>query len=619
MKPVQYAIVAGAIVFATACGSSDDAGSDTGSGNKCEDVASTFEQIQLQVFEGSGCTASACHGDSAQGGLDLRPESAYESLINVEANSGDYVRVFPGEQDLSLLYQKVAAKTEGFELSSLESPISGGAMPTSDAVLSEDDLALLRVWIRGGAPKTGIVAGSQQYASCEINGDVAPNKIQPVPAPASDEGVQFYSGAWTVPAEQEGEVCFVSYYDYSDQIPPEFRIPCGEAEGGPERECFVYNKVQLAQDPQSHHSIVEFYVPPEGKENQYDPSDPSWKNWQCLGGDNDGVDCTPGGDECGERSQCTTAPQTTVACIIYQNGPPEMGTPAGLFGRATVRQNLATAQEASFRETFPADVYAMAPVEGFVIWDSHAFNLTKSDTTIEQWMNLSFASPDELLYLRSQIFDADDIFGMGIIEPFSSDEVCASFTMPQYGRMMTLSSHTHRFGKEFRVWYPPNAPCDNDEPDPANHCQRPERDPDYVSFDYADPLYQRFSGDDIMAFDSPDPADRTFRYCAFWDNGEANPEEVRRESLKPDAVTCDFLDAFAPIATSRGFSFATCGCAPEERACLGGSNEGMLCNGDDDVCGEGGVCDACPLGGGVTTEEEMFILLGSYYVAAPQP
>ena len=33
--------------------------------------------------------------------------------------------------------------------------------------------------------------------------------------------------------------------------------------------------------------------------------------------------------------------------------------------------------------------------------------------------------------------------------------------------------------------------------------------------------------------------------------------------------------------------------------------------------GEGGTCDACPLGGGVTTEEEMFILLGSYYVATP--
>jgi hypothetical protein len=43
----------------------------------------------------------------------------------------------------------------------------------------------------------------------------------------------------------------------------------------------------------------------------------------------------------------------------------------------------------------------------------------------------------------------------------------------------------------------------------------------------------------------------------------------------------------------------------------------MACNGDDSLCGEGGICDACPTGGGATTEEEMFILLGSYYVQGP--
>ena len=43
----------------------------------------------------------------------------------------------------------------------------------------------------------------------------------------------------------------------------------------------------------------------------------------------------------------------------------------------------------------------------------------------------------------------------------------------------------------------------------------------------------------------------------------------------------------------------------------------MPCNGDDSVCGEGGICDACPVGGGVTTEEEMFVLFGSYFVQTP--
>ena len=480
-----------------------------------------------------GCTASACHGEAANAGLDLRAENAYANLINVEATSGDYMRVFPGEQDLSALYQKVAAKTESFELSALPNPISGGAMPTGNGALSENDLALLRAWIRGGAPETGIVAGSEQYASCQLAGDLAPNKIQPLPAPATDEGVQFYSGGWAVPAEGEGEVCFITYYDYSDQIPAEFTVPCGEAQGGPEQDCFVYDEVLLAQDPQSHHSIIEFYVPPRvcvGGDNDgdgcdqdesicgdgavcvlnpdhLDPTNAVWKNWQCLGGDLAGTSCTPGSDECGPRGQCATEPLTTIACINYRNAPQELGTIAGFFGRATVRQNLATAQESSFREAFPPDVFAMVPVKGFVVWDSHAFNLTKADTTVEQWMNLTFAPTGERLYPRTQIFDADDIFGMGRIEAYSSGEACASFEIPQYGRLMTLSTHTHRFGKDFRVWYPPNEVCDassnptapNDDP-----CTRPDREADYVSFDYADPLYQRFAGDEHSAFRQPE-------------------------------------------------------------------------------------------------------------------
>ncbi|MFZ1865259.1 MAG: hypothetical protein WAU39_13625 [Polyangiales bacterium] len=611
MKLVQCAIAAAAAVVMAACGTDGSSGTQA----KCE-ADSTFAQVQQQIFDGYGCTASACHGEATQGGLDLRPPNAYANLVNVPASSGNYVRVFAGEQELSVLYQKVAAKTRGFQLAALENPISGSSMPSSNQVLSEDDLSLLRTWIRGGAPQTGVVEGSQQYASCDLQGEVVPNKIQPLPPPAVDEGVQFYSGAWKVPAEQEGEVCFVSYYDYSAQIPEDFVIPCTDEQGGPDHDCFFYNKSLLAQDPQTHHSIIEFYVPPPDKPEQWDPTDPLWKHWSCLGGDNDGMDCTPGGDECGDRGQCTTAPLTTVGCIAYGNAPPELGTIAGFFGRASVRQNLVTAQESSFREAYPPDVYAMVPVKGFIVWDSHAFNLTEEDTTIEQWLNLGFAPPDELVYERRQIFDADDIFGMGRIEAYSSNEACGSFTMPQYGRLLTLSSHTHRFGTNFRVWYPPNEVCDNDVP--GMECQRPDKEPDYVSFDYADPLYQRFAGDAIPSFGSPNPEDRTFVYCAFWDNGESDPQTVRRNSIKPDAETCDFIAAFAPIAsTAGGVDIFTCGCEPDQRSCFGGPSEGMPCNGDDSVCGEGGTCDACPLGGGVTTEEEMFILLGSYYVETP--
>jgi len=474
MKLVQYAIAACAVVTVAACGA-DNSGS--GSATKCDDVDGTFALIQQQIFENRGCTASACHGESATAGLDLTPDNAYASLINVEANSGDYVRVFPGEQDLSLLYQKVAAKTEGFELGSLPSPISGGAMPTGPDVLSDDDLGLLRVWIRGGAPERGVVDGSQKYAACDVQGEIAPNKIQPLPAPAADEGVQLYSGGWDVPPEAEGEVCFVTYYDFSEQVPEEYKVPCDEAQGGPERECFAYNNIVLAQDPQSHHSIVDVYIPSPKNSGHWDPmNEDHWQGWSCLGGANAGASCTPGADECGDRGQCTTPVQTTVACIGYKYGPPEMGTIAGLFGAADVKQNLATAQESSFREDYPPAVFSKMPVKGFVLWDNHAFNLTQQETSVEQWMNLEFAPPEEQVFPRVQIFDGRNLLDMGRIDAYTSKEVCTSYTLPQHAQLLTLTSHTHRFGKHFRIWYPPNEVCFAENNDP--NCVPPDREPD---------------------------------------------------------------------------------------------------------------------------------------------
>jgi hypothetical protein len=605
MKPVRVLFLAISTLAVAGCGSSDESGEAA----KCN-ADSTFGQIQEQIFEARGCTASSCHGESLSGGLDLRSEVAYENLVDVDGVAGDFKRVFSAEDELSLLYLKVEAKNGGTSLGA--QGIGGGPMPVGDDALSEGDLGLLRAWIRGGAPKVGIVAGSEQFATCPLEGEIVPNKRQPLPPPAADKGVQFYSGAWPVAAEGEGEVCFVSYYDYSNQIPDELKVPCGEAQGGPDRDCFAYNEILLAQDPQSHHSIVEFYVPPVGSEDQWDPMNPEWKNWKCLGGENDGASCIPGSDECGDRSQCATAPQTSIACIAYTNAPEELRNPLGLFGRADVRQNIATAQEATFRERYPTDVFALIPVQGFIVWDSHAFNLTERDTTIEQWMNVEFATPEEQLYERRQIFDAGDIFGMGTIEAFSSKEVCTSYTIPQHGRLMTLSSHTHRFGKQFRVWYPPNDACE-----PGPDCLPEDRDPDYVSRDYADPVYQRFFEPNLPVYDSPDPRERTFKYCSLWDNGKTNPEEVRRESTKPDAETCDFVAAFRGFAAGAGFEVFACGCEPEDRSCFGGPNQGMPCDGNDSLCGDGGICDACPTGGGVTTEEEMFILLGAYFVQAP--
>ncbi|MGB5809716.1 MAG: hypothetical protein WBG86_04245, partial [Polyangiales bacterium] len=509
--------------------------------------------------EARGCTASVCHGETTEGGLDLRTESAYANLINVPGESADLVRVFPGDEDSSLLYLKLAAKTDGIDLGPLG--ITGSSMPVTGDALTDEELALIRAWIRGGAPETGVVAGAVGLLGCEASdADVLPNKIPPLPAPDAEEGVQLYSGGWLLPAESEDEVCFVTYYDLTDQIPDSQKIPCPDLYGGAERECFTYKEVLIAQDPQSHHAVVETYIPDEDAPEQWDPTNPVWKNWTCIGGANEGVACDPlDTGACGERSACATKPETALACTGYPNGPPEMGTIAGFFGNAAARKNIAFSQEPTFRESFVDGVYGVVPVKGFTIWNSHSFNLTEYDTTVEQYMNFKFREASGRLYPREYLIVFDAIFAMGVIPPFASTEVCATVTVPQGAHLLNLTSHTHKHGRDFRIWYPPNDACAA-----GPGCKPPtDREADYRSFVYEDPLNQVFDQDEPFVLNGADEADRTFRYCAIFDNGETEPMTVRRNSERPDAATCDFAEAAGGLV-------ALCGCTPEERACLGG-------------------------------------------------
>jgi len=133
------------LLILTACSSDSDVE------NKCS-AESTYEVVNA-VFANRGCTASTCHGadeSSAAGGLDLRPETLYENTVNIAAASSTLPLVFPADEERSVLYLKVAAKTTGTSLADFG--VAGGSMPSTDDALTEDELGLLRAWIRGGAP-----------------------------------------------------------------------------------------------------------------------------------------------------------------------------------------------------------------------------------------------------------------------------------------------------------------------------------------------------------------------------------------------------------------------------------------------------------------------------------
>ncbi|MBW2509972.1 MAG: hypothetical protein JRE81_15180 [Deltaproteobacteria bacterium] len=576
-----------AVVVATltlaACGS--DSSSD-GTEPKACDYTSTYEAIQETIFEAKGCTASACHGNAMLGGLDLRAGASFDALVRQSSTIDPSIeRVKPGDQDLSVLYRKLAAATQGDDLTGL-----GQAMPINEEPLSDDQLDALRSWIRAGAPADTIVGDTLGLLGCAGSFDPDPNKINPLPPPNVDEGVQLYAGGWPLDAEAEDEVCFATYYDFSEQVPAEYQVDCPEYGAG--RKCFAFRRNELAQDGQSHHSIINVYTP------ESDPNGGDWGPWECLGGELDGQSCDPTeANACGESSQCATPAVTSVACILYPFAPRDFGLGGAGGGATESTVPLGGAQESTSIDLPPEGVYSVLPLQGFVSWNSHGFNLTKKSTTIEQWVNLTFAPESERTWLRRQIFEAGNIFAMSPVAPFTKREICMTWTLPQNAQLLSLSSHMHMRGELFRIWLPPNTPCVG-----VSGCEPPSRGPDYVSQLYDDPVYTYY--DPPNDYSSAAQADRTLLACAVYDNGADNPFEVKRESTKPNTPACSF-----PLAQ--------CGCAPEERACLGGDNEGEACGGDDQVCGEGGLCDACPLLGGVTTDDEMFIPLGSYFVLEP--
>ena len=153
------------------------------------------------------------------------------------------------------------------------------------------------------------------------------------------------------------------------------------------------------------------------------------------------------------------------------------------------------------------------------------------------------------------------------------------------------------------MYAPPQTPCPSGQSDgfgffftdPSCTAGNPN-DIFYDSFDYTDPLEQLNISSPVVYSGSVE--DRTIKFCATYDNGESNPDEVKRRSTSPPPP-----NPFIPGGP----------CSLSEVKCMGGPNVGQPCSGLDINC-PGSFCDACDVKGGVRTEDEMFILMGYFYV-----
>ncbi|MFQ5513902.1 MAG: hypothetical protein ACE5FG_05640 [Myxococcota bacterium] len=549
--------------------------------------SSTFEGIQTVIFEGYGCTNPICHdAEAPTGSLDLTAAHAYDNLVGVPSfQAGSLKRVEPGDHALSLLYLLLSANTLGTPLP----PGAIGGMPQGGGALTPEHLEAVRLWIRGGAPRDLVVEGTAAaLGSCLPEPDPL---IIPVPdPPGAGVGVQLQQTPWPLPSQSEHEICMATYYDLTatSLVPASARFFCGVTPTNPSGECFRWHRQTLFQDSQSHHSIIHFYNGTAGI------TDPAWGSFTYKFRDAnnplEGTPCDPTAIDSatGYNPGCSGPVIESIACV-------------GNFGPADysflTAPQFSGSQEPLSVVEFADGVYSILPMQGILVWNSHAFNLTGGDSTMSQFLNLEFAAPADQLYPAQGIFDVSSIF-VADVPAFETREYCKTFTLPQGAVLYNLSSHTHRHGVLFRIWAPPNTPCSPGQP----ACVPRSDSPLYESRDYSDPINMDLRGpEEMITLDSANPSDRTLLYCSLYDNG-AGPgsPDVKRQSTSPPS----------PVGGP---------CSDAEVRCIGGPKHNQLCGGNDAFCdtspGAGdGDCDACPLRGGFRTEDEMFILIGGYYV-----
>lgn len=556
-------------------GNAADASSATSAtaANGCEKFESSFAAIQTVIFEGHGCTAMACHGQAVSGGLDLRRESAYRHLIDAPSMNSKKARVQPGTATDSFLYEKLAAATNPSTAKTTGSP-----MPVGTAPLSSRELEAIRLWILKGAPETGTVgdAVSGQDVGGLLDACLPPPKpvkSKPLEAPTADEGVQFVLPGYLLEAGSEIEQCTPFAYDWSDRVPAQYK---DEA-----RNVIFVNGSRVRQDAQSHHMVV------------WDPQKtldtvPSDGKWTCRGGLTPGRACdgTKSGVDCGAEGICAGPPTPGTLCdfdttALAAGGDSAAAREALARFRASGGIPKQVANSQSPQEYIPpmdGGVYWEIPLRGVLWFNSHAFNLTEEDTTLDARMNFLYAKKLERPMIPVNVLDNNSIFHGQ--PPFTRKTYCGKTVVPRDYSMAILTGHTHRHGERFWV-------------------NNPSGELMYENTVYNDPIYLHF--DPWIKYDSVDDASRTLEYCATYNNGltkddKPDVELVTRKSKLPNATTtCTPVACVAGKVASACSSDRDCDSAP-------GMNDGS--------------CDACPLTAGTTTENEMFVMMPWYVLPA---
>jgi hypothetical protein len=106
------------------------------------DPTATFTRVKAEIFTPTCATVGCHHPLGQESQLVLTPDVAYTQTVNrASVENAGLRRVEPGDPANSYLYRKI-----------IGSGITGERMPQNLPPLSAAQIALVRDWIRRGAP-----------------------------------------------------------------------------------------------------------------------------------------------------------------------------------------------------------------------------------------------------------------------------------------------------------------------------------------------------------------------------------------------------------------------------------------------------------------------------------
>src|SRR5262249_7850168 len=158
------------------------------------------------------------------------------------------LRVKPEEPEESELFLRLAASTAPGQYPDPH----GSPMPSGAAPIGADALEVLQRWIRVGAPIDGVVLGTAEHLHACLP-PATPRQTDPLTLPAEGAGLQLYAPPWPIPAEDENEVCYATYFDVTKTpglVPADAMLPCPSfllGPNNPSQQCWAYKSTLLAQ------------------------------------------------------------------------------------------------------------------------------------------------------------------------------------------------------------------------------------------------------------------------------------------------------------------------------------------------------------------------------------